>query len=190
MSTETQVKQQTHVINGVDTDAVMEMAGNIQKDEEFGQFRFRAHNEWIDGAHSCSTIQGFFAGGEEHTGRDQALTVNADQPSYLGGKNHAPNPVEHYLHALDSCLNVTLVYHAAVQGIPLESVEVSSEGKMNASGFFGISQNVNKGFERIRVDMKVKSDADEETLTKLAMYSPVYEMVSKAIPVEFNLTKI
>jgi hypothetical protein len=38
--------------------------------------------------------------------------------------------------------------------------------------------------------MKIKSDADEKTLTELAMYSPVYEMVSKAIPVEFNLTKI
>lgn len=190
MSTATQAKQQTNVINGVDTDAVMEMAVNIEQEEEFGKFRFRAHNEWIDGTHSCSTIQGFFAGGEEHTGREQALTVNADQPVYLGGKNIAPNPVEHYLHALDSCLNVTLVYHAAVQGIPLESVEVSSEGEMNARGFFGISEDVNKGFERIRVTMKIKSDADEDTLTRLAMYSPVYEMVSKAIPVEFKLTKI
>ena len=61
---------------------------------------------------------------------------------------------------------------------------------MNARGFFGISEHVNKGFERIRVNMKIKSDADEKTLTELAMYSPVYEMVSKAIPVEFNLTKI
>jgi uncharacterized OsmC-like protein len=190
MSITSQSKQQTNVINGVDAEAIMEMAGNIQQNEEFGQFIFRAHNEWIDGAHSCSIIQGFFAGGEEHTGREQALTVNADQPAYLGGKNIAPNPVEHYLHALDSCLNVTLVYHAAVQGIPLECVEVSSEGEMNARGFFGISEDVHKGFERIRVELKVKSDADEETLTKLAMYSPVYEMVSKAIPVEFNLTKI
>lgn len=190
MSTATQTKQQTNVINGVDKDAVLEMSGNIQLNEEFGKFRFRAHNEWVDGAHSCSTIQGFYAGGEEHTGRDQALTVNADQPAYLGGNNIAPNPVEHYLHALDSCLNVTLVYHAAVQGISLESVEVSSEGEMNARGFFGISEDVSKGFERIRVSMKVKSNADEETLKKLAMYSPVYEMVSKAIPVEFSLMKI
>jgi uncharacterized OsmC-like protein len=190
MSTATQAKQQTNVINGVDTDAVMKMAGYMQRDEEFGKFRFRAQNEWIDGAHSRSTIQGFYAGGEEHTGRDQALTVDSDQPAYLGGRNIAPNPVEYYLHALDSCLSVTLVYHAAVQGIPLESVEVFSEGEMNARGFFGISEDVNKGFERVRVNMKVRSDANEETLIKLAMYSPVYEMVSKAITVEFNLTKI
>ena len=190
MSTATQAKQQTYFINGVDTDAVMDMAGNMQRDEESSKFRFRARNEWVDGPHSLSSIQGFYAGGEEHTEREQALTVHADQPTYLGGKNIAPNPVEYYLHALDSCLTVTLVSHAAVQGISLESVEVSSEGEMDARGFFGISEDVNKGFEHIRVAMKVKSDADEETLIKLAMYSPVYEMVSKAIPVEFNLTKI
>lgn len=190
MSTATQANLQTNAINGVNADAITEMAGNMQKDEEFSKFRFRVHNEWIEGPHSCSTIQGFYAGGEEHTEREQALAVHADQPEYLGGKNIAPNPVEYYLHALDSCLSVTLVSHAAVRGIPIESVEVSSEGEMNARGFFGVSEDVNKGFERVRVDMKVKSDADEETLIKLAMYSPVYEMVSKAIPVDFSLTTV
>jgi hypothetical protein len=38
--------------------------------------------------------------------------------------------------------------------------------------------------------MQVKSNADVETLTTLAMYSPVYEIISKAVPVEFNMTKI
>ncbi len=67
---------------------------------------------------------------------------------------------------------------------------MNAEGDLNAKGFFGISGKVNKGYERIRVEMLVKSDADAETLTKLAMFSPVYEMVSKAVPVEFKLTKI
>jgi hypothetical protein len=61
---------------------------------------------------------------------------------------------------------------------------------MNARGFFGISDQVNKGYKQVRVNMRVKSDADVETLTKLAMYSPVYEVISKAVPVDFILTKI
>jgi len=61
---------------------------------------------------------------------------------------------------------------------------------MNAKGFFGISDDVKRGYERIRVNIEVKSDADVETLTKLAMYSPVYEVVSNSVPVEFNMTKI
>ncbi|MCK4833137.1 MAG: OsmC family protein, partial [Gammaproteobacteria bacterium] len=122
--------------------------------------------------------------------RESTLTVDADQPTFLAGDNTAPNSVEHVLHALNSCLSTTLVYHASVNSIPLDAVEVSSEGDMNARGFFGISDKVNKGYERIRVNMEVKSNADVETLTKLAMHSPVYEIVSKAVPVDFSLTKI
>ena len=188
--TDQQVEESSHVINGVDTDQVLDLVGNMQQDEDYGKFKFRAANHWIDGAHSRTAIQGFFAGGEEDAGRKEPHYVDADQPYFLAGENNAPNPVEYVLHALDSCLTVTLVSHAAVQGISLEEVETSSEGEMDARGFFGISDDVSKGYERIRVNMQVKSDADVDTLTKLAMYSPVYEMVSKSVPVDFTLTKI
>ena len=182
--------QTNPVINGVDTEQVVNLATKISQDEDYGKFHFRANNEWVDGAHSRSSIKGFHAGGKEDESRESAFVINADQPSFLGGRNISPNPAEYYLHALDSCLTVTLVYHAAVQGIELEEIETSAEGEMNARGFFGISEDVHKGYERIRVSMRVKSDADEETLTKLALHSPVYEMVSKAIPVEFSLTTV
>ncbi len=94
------------------------------------------------------------------------------------------------MHSLISCLSTTLVYHASVQGIQLEDVIVSAEGDMNARGFFGISEDVNKGYERVRVNMQVKSDADVDTLTTMAMHSPIYEIVSRSVPVEFNMTKI
>lgn len=183
-------EQTDDYINGVDAVEVVNLATKISQDEDFGKFTFRARNQWINGARSRSSIQGFFAGGTEIDERKQALYVDADQPYFLGGENTAPNPVEHLLHALDSCLTVTLVSHAAVQGIHLETVETSSEGDMNARGFFGVSEQVNKGYEQIRVVMRVKSDADVETLTKLAMYSPVYEVISKAVPIDFVLTKL
>ncbi len=183
-------EQTNHIINGVDAEGVVDLATKIAQDEDYGKFQFRARNHWITGARSRSSIQGFFAGGEENADRKEALLVDADQPFFLGGQNTAPNPVEHLLHALDSCLTVTLVYHAAVQGIHLEAVETSAEGDMNARGFFGISDTVDKGYGKIRVNMRVKSDADVETLTKLAMYSPVYEVISRSVPVDFTLTRI
>lgn len=183
-------EQINHVINGVDTEGVIDLATKISQDEEYGKFKFRANNEWINGALSRSAIQGFFAGGKENTDRKEALLVDADQPAFLGGQNTAPNPVEYLLHALDSCLTVTLVYHAAVQGIHLEAVKTFAEGDMNARGFFGISEKVNKGYRQIRVSMQVKSDANVDTLTTLAMYSPVYEVISRSVPIDFKLTKI
>lgn len=107
---------------------------------------------------------------------------------FLGGENTAPNPVEHLLHALGSCLTTTLIHHASVQGIPIQSVKTWSAADPNARGFFGISADVRKGYERIRVNMKANSDANADTLSKFAMYSPLYEMLSKVVPVELTLT--
>ena len=177
----------THIVNGLDTDHITTLAGKILEDANHGKFRFRAHNRWVDGARSKTSIQPFFAGGKEDTDRTQALFVDTDQPEFLGGGNSAPNAVEHLLHALTSCLTTTLTYHASVQGITIGAIEVTAEGELNASGFFGLSDKVSKGYERIKVAMRVESQASVETLTKLAMYSPVYEMVSKAVPVEFTL---
>ena len=176
------------LFNGLDTEQVACLAGKISEDENYGKFRFRANNHWIDGSRSRTSFKNFYAGGEENSSRKTALTVDADQPAFLAGENTAPNSVEHLLHALNSCLSTTLVYHASVNGIPLDAVEVSSEGEMNARGFFGISDEVATGYERIRVNMQVTSSADVDTLTKLAMHSPVYEMISKAVIVDFSLT--
>lgn len=183
-----EVKEINGVLNGIDTGQVMSLAGKIQADEDYGKFKFRATNRWVDGASSKTSIQSFFAGGRENTDREQPMFVEADQPAFLAGNNTAPNSVEHLLHALTSCLTTTLTYHAAVQGIPLGAIETSAEGEMNSKGFFGLSDEVSKGYERIRVNMRVASSASVETLTALAMNSPVYEMVSKAVPVEFIMT--
>lgn len=174
-------------INGLDAEGIKNMAGNITEDENHGKFQWRASNRWVDGAKNETGIQGFFAGGQENTDRSQPFIIGADQPEFLGGSNTAPNSVEYVLHALTSCLTVTLTYHAAVQGILLGAIETSAVGEHDARGFFGISDKVRKGFSSIRVDMHVKSQADVETLTKLAMFSPVFEMISRALPVEFNL---
>jgi uncharacterized OsmC-like protein len=189
MSTAIAEKTST-LVNGIDTDQVVSLATKISEDEEYGKFKFRANNQWINGSRSRTSIQGFFAGGKENTGRNNVLTVDADQPDFLAGHNTAPNSAEHLLHSLISCLSTTLVYHASVQGIPLEEVVVSAEGEMDARGFFGISDDVNKGYERVRVNMQVKSDEDVDTLTAMAMHSPIYEIVSRSVPVEFNMTKI
>ena len=182
-------EQTNHIVNGIDTRQVMNLAGKMSQDDEFGKFIFRANNRWIGDSRSRTYIQGFYAGGKENSDRREALTVDADQPVFLGGKNTAPNAVEHLLHSLVSCLSTTMVYHASVQGIAIEALDIAAEGDMNAKGFFGISDKVNKGYERIRVNIRVKSDADEATLKSLAMHSPVYEVIARSVPVDMAITK-
>lgn len=188
MSTSNVVEISPHVVNGVDVDQVMGVIGEIEADPDYAKFQFRATNQWISGGHSRSRIKEFFAGKAEDTTRSSAFSIDADEPRIAAGNDCAPNSMEYVLHALATCLTGTLVYHAAVQGIEVQSVESSYSGDMDVRGLFGLSDDVRKGFNKVTVNMRVKSEATSELLTELALYSPVYDIVSRALPVEFNLT--
>lgn len=188
MSTSNAVEVTRQVVNGVDVGEVAQVIDEIEADPEFAKFQFRATNHWISGGHSRSRIKEFFAGNAEDTTRREAFTVDADEPNIVAGENSAPNSMEYVLHALATCLTGTLIYHAAVRGIEVEAVESSYTGDMDVRGLFGLSDDVRKGFNKVTVNMRVKSEATPEELTELALYSPVYDMVSRAVPVEFNLT--
>ena len=70
--------------------------------------------------------------------------------------------------------HLVFVYHAAVRGIEIESVETEFEGDLDLRGLFGMSDDVRKGYQDVRVHMRVKSTSSAEELRELAMYSPVY----------------
>lgn len=187
MTTSNAIEETKEMTNGVEVDQIMGVIGAIEADPGYAKFQFRATNQWIDGGLSRSRIKEFFAGNAEDTTRKEAFTLDADEPSIAAGQNSAPNSVEYVLHALASCLTGTLVYHAAVRGIEIESVESSYTGDIDVRGLFGLANDVRKGFSKVTVNMRVKSEASVEELTELAMYSPVYEMVSRSLPVEFTL---
>ena len=188
MATSNAIEQKKQRTNGVDVDQVMNVIGAIESDPGYARFQWRDTNQWIDGGQSRSRIKDFFAGNAEDTTRNEAFTLDADEPTIAAGQNSAPNSMEYVLHALATCLTGTLVYHAAVRGIEIDAVESSYTGDMDVRGLFGLSDDVRKGFSKVAVNMRVKSDASIEELTEMALYSPVYDIVSKSLPSEFTLT--
>jgi uncharacterized OsmC-like protein len=176
-----------NVINGVNVDQIMKVINHIEQDEGYGKAQFRARNHWQNGGVNYSEIKGFYACAQEDQSRAQAFKLANDEPLFLSGEDKAPNPVEYVLHALAGCLTTTMVYHASVQGIEIEAVESLHDGDIDLRGIFGLSDQVRKGYNAVRVHMKVKSDASAEQLTALAMFSPVYDIISKSLPVEFSL---
>ncbi len=177
-------------VNGVEVEQLMNVITSIEQDIDNAKFQFRLNNRWIDGGHNRSLIQGFYAGGGEDDTRTEAFVVDGDEPAIAAGRNSAPNPMEFLLHSLAGCLTSTMVNHAAVQGIEIAAVESFLEGDMDVRGMLGMSDEVRKGFQHVRVRMKVESPADAETLKNLALFSPVYDVVSKSLPVEVVLEKI
>jgi uncharacterized OsmC-like protein len=188
MTTSNAVEQKMETTNGVDVGQLMNVIGAIEADPGYARFQWRATNQWIDGGLSRSRIKDFFAGNAEDTTRKEAFTLDADEPAIAAGQNRAPNSMEFVLHALATCLTGTLVYHAAVRGIEIEAIESSYSGDMDVRGLFGLADDVRKGFNKVSVTMRVKSNATVEELTKLALYSPVYDIISRSLPVEFTLT--
>ncbi len=187
MSINSKVIESPTVVNGVDVTTVSNVIETIQAEPAAGQMQFRVRNDWIGGGLNRSRIQGFYAACAEDETRTQPFVVDSDEPKIMAGGDVAPNAMEFVLHGLASCLTNTLVYHAAVQGIEIEAVESNLEGDMDARGMLGLDEAVRKGYREVRVGFRVKSEASAEDLTALALHSPVYDIVSNSLPVEFKL---
>ena len=177
--------------NGVDTQQMYGTLDAIKADPSLARFRFRAQNQWIDGAHNRSTIQGFYGAGQEDSSRAAAFTIDAGEPAVLLGTDTGPNPAEALLHALAACLTTTLVYVAAARKVRLTEVESTLEGEMDVRGCLGISDEFRNGFTAIKVTFKVKGEAPAEKLREIVeraqARSAVFDMVSHGVPVEVGL---
>ncbi|MFN4142636.1 OsmC family protein [Aestuariivirga sp.] len=170
-------------MNGVSVTGIFDTIAAVKKQPDLAEFRFRATNRWISGGHNRSSIQGFYGCGMEDTSREKPFFFDASEPPVLLANNEGANPVEFILHALAGCLTTTMVYHAAARGIAIEGVESSLEGDLDLRGFLGISEEVRKGYREIRVNMRVKSKGSPAVLRSLAQFSPVFDVVSRALPV-------
>jgi uncharacterized OsmC-like protein len=179
------------VRNGVDSEQLYGTLDAITAEPELGVFQFRAHNQWVAGAHNRSSIQVFYGAGQENVSRAEAFTVDAGEPAVRLGTDTGPNPAEFLLHALAACLTTTLVYTAAARKITLTEVESILEGDMDIRGALGLSDEVRNGFTKIRVTFVIEGDAPDETLRELVeraqLRSAVFDMVSNGVPVEVSV---
>lgn len=181
---QTETVQQNRIVNGVDVDGIFSVIDAVRQDSGLAAFRFRARNRWQGGGRNRSTIQGFHGCRMEDETRTQPFVLDNDEPRVLLGEDAAPNPVEFILHALAGCLTTTMVYHAASRGIVIEAVESELEGDLDLRGFLGLSETVRKGYQAIRVRLRVTSAASADVLRSLALYSPVFDVVSRSVPVD------
>lgn len=189
MTNQQAVQQDSTVINGVNVTDVEGLVGAIQGNPELAKSKFRITNTWQNGGHNQSTITGFYTAQQEMI-HEQAFTLDADEPPVLAGADKGANPVEHLLNALASCLTTTLVYHAAIRGIEIEELESSLEGDIDLQGFLGLSSEVRRGYENIRVNFKVKTDAANiEKLKALSKLSPVFDVTSNGTNVAVSIER-
>lgn len=181
---------QQNIVNGVDVDYVNDAVRMFEDNKELANFKFRVSNKWIDGALCQTTVENFYGVNKENE-HSRSFTLQADESPLLAGEDRAPNPVEHLLNSLVTCLTTTLVYHAAVRGIQIEELESEVEGDIDLRGFLGISDEVRRGYENVRVKFRVKTDDAEniERLKALSKLSPVYDVTSNGTNVDVQIER-
>lgn len=184
MTPQTAAPMAPMMTNGVNVTALGETINAIGQNTDIANFQFQVRNQWMGGDHNRTTIEGFFGACERHSHTMGPFIMDNAEPPVLLGEGVAPNPVEYVLHALAGCLTTSMVYHAAARGIEVSDVSSEIEGDLDLRGFLGMSDEVRKGFHTIRVKIRVKTDATAETMSELTKFSPVYEMISRSLPVE------
>ena len=178
-------------LNEVNVTQLMDTIDHVRREPQAARFTFQAHNEWLGGARSETTIRSFEHAGEENRSREEAFLLEGDEPPVLLGTNTAPNAVEAVLHALASCLAVGFVYNAAAQGIEVDELEFDLQGDLDLHGFLGLSDEIRPGYENIKVTYRVQADAPRQKLEELCAYvqrtSPVLDIIRNEVPVAIEM---
>ncbi|MHC4086896.1 MAG: OsmC family protein [Planctomycetota bacterium] len=177
------------IVNGVDTEVLQNLIGSVQEEPSLAKTNLRLRNKWIKGSLNQSTISDFYGAGQELL-HEHTFVLDADEPPILAGGDKGANPMEYLLHALAGCMTTTLVYHAAAGGIEIQEIESQIEGDVDIRGFMGLSEDVRKGFENIRVTFRVKTNEENiDKLRELAKFSAVFDTISTATPVDVQVEK-
>lgn len=165
-------------INSVDIGAVVGLAQKIQESPEVAATVWKSTVSWDEGFRSLATVRDFEA-------------IASDEPEGLGGTNTAPNPVEQLLSALGNCLAVGYAANATAAGIEIDDLTIDVEGDLDLHTFLGLNPDGNAGFEGIRVNVQLRSDATPEQLAaiheKVVSTSPVGHTLGRQIPVAIDL---
>ncbi|HUL63433.1 MAG TPA: OsmC family protein [Burkholderiaceae bacterium] len=110
----------------------------------------------------------------------KALVVAGLHPG-TGGTGQAACSGDMLLEALVACAGVTLNAVATALGITLRDASLSAEGDLDFRGTLGVSKEVPVGFQNIRLQFTLDTDAAEEQLANLLRLTERYCVVYQTL---------
>lgn len=122
------------------------------------------------------------------TAGDHSLTV--DLPDGAGGFDWGPTPSELIASALAACIAQGYVATAAHQGLQIDHVEVTVEGKFDARGMYGIDPQISAGFAKLEYTASLVSPESPERIAELhesvLRHSPVFDDLTRRLEIGGN----
>jgi len=122
------------------------------------------------------------------TGR--ALVAAGLHPA-TGGTGTSACSGDMLLEALVACAGVTLNAVATALGIELRDAHLRAEGDLDFRGTLGLAKDVPVGFQNIRLEIALDTDASEEQLATLLRLTERYCVVYQTLmhPPQFAITR-
>ena len=175
-------------LNGIDTEALKEVMGQVSKDPALGMVKFQVTTTWKGTTRSETVVQGYEIGGQR-VNRRHAFII--DEPKELLGDDTSANPQEYLMGAMNACILNTYVIAAAMKGIRLDKVELETEGELDLRGFLGLAKNVIPGYKELKYKVRLKGNGTreqyEEVHKAVVATSPNYYNMSHAIKLKTEL---
>jgi uncharacterized OsmC-like protein len=182
--------QSEEVLNGWNLDAFRETVATVESNPDAGRLTWRGRASW-DGHF------GVDARAEEIEQLGEVIprrfTLRGDHPPELLGENTGPTAVETLLAALGSCVAGTYAAHATARGIHVDGLEVSVESAIDLEGFLQLAP-APAGLDGVRITIRVRTDADEDTLEEIRRIvtnaSPVYDSIRRPVSIESQVVRL
>ena len=102
---------------------------------------------------------------------------------YTGGDGSDACSGDMLLQALLACAGVTMRSVATAMGVGIRGAQLRAGTEMDARGTLGVSREARVGLGDIDVVAELDTDADDETLAKLAQLTERYCVVAKSLAV-------
>ena len=110
----------------------------------------------------------------------KALVVAGLHPA-TGGNGQSACSGDMLLEALVACAGVTLNAVATALGIELRNASLRAEGDLDFRGTLGVAKDVPVGFQDIRLEFTLDTDASEEQLATLMRLTERYCVVFQTL---------
>lgn len=168
-------------VNNVNVDKLMAVVEEVKKDLTKAKRVNKVEGEWNvkEGSQFRATVK--FENG--------SMTLECDQPSFLGGGGTQPGPMIYCLYGSASCYAATFATMAALEGIAIKKLSIVAESAIDFSKVFGLSNNPIA--EKVKFTLHVESDAPKEKIMKLEELSkercPAVYCLTNPIPLETEI---
>jgi putative redox protein len=114
--------------------------------------------------------------------------ILSDEPASRGGADKAPAPIEHMIASFGQCLCTIYAYHAALNSISLDEVEVDAQGYVDMRGVYDPTALANRGLAKVLYETRIKSSGNDDKIKWLTEISekccPAHATLRKACPLE------